>query len=249
MTMDTMMTMARPMPQVGTPGALDVMIPVMALDCTAEPMPNEATAANRANAPAPSKPHHGVLPSFSNARRHAYIAPPSMLPLWSFTRYFTAANVSEYFVAMPNTPVSHIHSTAPGPPARMAVPTPTMLPVPMVADSAVVSAPNWLMSPGASGSFVTDSLMAVGSLRWMNRVRIVRYRCEPNSSTIIGGPHTKASISLIIWTMSMHVPSLVFASTPRCEKRAGPEAGSERRRHATKAVSAGALSHAKVFGL
>ena len=175
-------------------------------------MPNEATAANRANAPAPSKPHHGVLPSFSNARRHAYIAPPSMLPLWSFTRYFTAANVSEYFVAMPNTPVSHIHSTAPG-------------------------------------SFVTDSLMAVGSLRWMNRVRIVRYRCEPNSSTIIGGPHTKASISLIIWTMSMHVPSLVFASTPRCEKRAGPEAGSERRRHATKAVSAGALSHAKVFGL
>ena len=108
-----------------------------------------------------------------------------MLP---FTRYFTAANVSEYFVAMPNTPVSHIHSTAPGPPARMAVPTPTMLPVPMVADSAVVSAPNWLMSPGASGSFVTDSLMAVGSLRWMNRVRIVRYRCEPNSSTIIGGP-------------------------------------------------------------
>ena len=65
--------------------------------------------------------------SFYICLLYTSIAPPSMLPLWSFTRYFTAANVSEYFVAMPNTPVSHIHSTAPGPPARMAVPTPTML--------------------------------------------------------------------------------------------------------------------------
>ena len=203
MTMDTMMTMARPMPQAGMPGKFDMMMPVMALDCTAEPMPNEAIAANSANAPAPSRPHHGVLPSFSNARRHAYIAPPSMLPLWSFTRYFTAANVSEYFVAMPNTPVSHIHSTAPGPPARIAVATPTMLPVPMVADSAVHSAPNWLMSPGASGSFVTDSLMAVGSLRWMKPVRNVRNRCDPRRITIIGGPHTNASISVMSWTMSI----------------------------------------------
>ena len=52
--------------------------------------------------------------------------------------------------------------------ARLA--TPTMLPVPMVADRAVHKAPNWLMSPGASGSLVTDSLMAVGSFRWMNPV-------------------------------------------------------------------------------
>ena len=77
-----------------------------------------------------------------------------MLPLWSFTRYFTAANVSEYFVAMPNTPVSHIHSTAPGPPAKMAVPTPTMLPVPMVADRAVHSAPKLVTSPSPPVSFL-----------------------------------------------------------------------------------------------
>ena len=105
---------------------------------------------------------------------------------------------------MPNTPVIHIQNTAPGPPAMMAVPTPTMLPVPMVADSAVHSAPNWLMSPGASGSLVTDSLMAVGSLRWMKPVRKVRKMCEPNSSTSIGGPQTKASMLLITSTiMSM----------------------------------------------
>ena len=51
---------------------------------------------------------------------------------------------------MPNTPVSHIQSTAPGPPAATAVATPTMLPVPIVAASAVVSAPNWLTSPSPS---------------------------------------------------------------------------------------------------
>ena len=49
--------------------------------------------------------------------------------------------LSEYFVEMPNTPVSHIHSTAPGPPEATAVATPTMLPVPIVAAKAVVNAP------------------------------------------------------------------------------------------------------------
>ena len=205
MTTDTMMTMASPMPQAGTPGRFVEMTSVMAEDCTAEPMPKDAMAANRAKAPAPSSAHHGVLPSLSvKPRFHAYMAPPSMSPLWSFTRYFTAAKVSEYFVAMPNTPVIHIQNTAPGPPAMMAVPTPTMLPVPMVADSAVHKAPNWLMSPGASGSFVTDSLMAVGSLRWMKPVRKVRKMCDPSSSTSIGGPQTKASMLLMTSTiMSM----------------------------------------------
>ena len=51
---------------------------------------------------------------------------------------------------MPKTPVSHIQSTAPGPPAATAVATPTMFPVPMVAASAVISAPKWLMSPSPS---------------------------------------------------------------------------------------------------
>ena len=57
--------------------------------------------------------------------------------------------------------------TAPGPPMNTAVPTPTMLPVPMVAASAVVSAPNWVMSPSAleGSSLVTDSLMPVPILR------------------------------------------------------------------------------------
>ena len=123
-----------------------------------------------------------------------YMAPPSMKPLWSRTRYFTAAYVSAYFVAMPNRPVTHIHKTAPGPPARMAVATPTMEPVPMVAASAVASAPKWLMSPLPSGSLESDSLMAFGSLRWMKPVLKVKNRCDPRRSAIIAGPQTRESM-------------------------------------------------------
>ena len=75
-------------------------------------------------------------------------------------RYFTASRASAYLVAIPNTPVSHIQSTAPGPPAATAVATPTMLPVPMVAASAVVSAPKWLTSPAPSAVRWNDRRMA-----------------------------------------------------------------------------------------
>ena len=41
---------------------------------------------------------------------------------------------------MPKKAVSHIQNSAPGPPMRMAMATPAMLPMPTVADSAVVNA-------------------------------------------------------------------------------------------------------------
>ena len=80
-------------------------------------------------------------------RSRTYIGPPAISPVLVLTRYFTERTASEYFVAMPKTPVNHIQSTVPGPPAAIAVATPTMLPVPMVAANAVVNAPNWLTSP------------------------------------------------------------------------------------------------------
>ena len=75
---------------------------------------------------------------------------------------------------MPKRPAIHIQKMAPGPPARSAVATPTMEPVPMVAASAVASAPKLEMSPLPDGSRRTDMRMAWGSLRWMNPVRKVR---------------------------------------------------------------------------
>ena len=66
---------------------------------------------------------------------------------------------------MPNTPVSQHQSTAPGPPSDTAVATPMMLPVPIVAASAVASDPNCDTSPVASGSRVTESFIAVKIFR------------------------------------------------------------------------------------
>ena len=89
----------------------------------------------------------------------AYMAPPCIRPSSVFTLYLTAIRDSAYFVAIPNTPVSQVHRTAPGPPRAIAVPTPIILPVPMVAARAVVNAPNCDTSPSASGSFATDNLI------------------------------------------------------------------------------------------
>ena len=50
---------------------------------------------------------------------------------------------------MPSRAITHIQNTAPGPPMAMAVATPAMLPVPTVADIAVISARNGGISPGS----------------------------------------------------------------------------------------------------
>ena len=130
---------------------------LMALACTVLPMPNEATAANTQN----STPSHFIPNPFCKA----YIGPPNILPSLVFTLYLMASSPSLYFVAMPNTPVSQHHSTAPGPPRLTAVATPMMLPVPIVAANEVANAPNWLTSPVASLSFLTDSRIAVPIFR------------------------------------------------------------------------------------
>ena len=48
---------------------------------------------------------------------------------------------------MPKNAATSIQKRAPGPPVPIAVATPTMFPVPIVAESAVHSAPNELTSP------------------------------------------------------------------------------------------------------
>ena len=125
------------------------------------------------------------------------MAPPCILPSGVRTRYLTAMRDSAYLVAMPNTPAIQHQNTAPGPPRKMAVPTPTMLPVPMVDARAVVRAWNWLTSPGASGSRVMDSLMPVQVLRWMTPVRTVMNTWVPKSRTIMGRPQMKSSSQLM----------------------------------------------------
>ena len=138
----------------------------------------------------------------------AYIGPPSIFPLGVFWRYLMASRPSAYFVEMPKTPVSQHHSTAPGPPRAMAVATPMMLPVPMVAARAVANEPNCDTSPVASGSRFTERRMAFKMWRWGKRRRMVRKICVPNSRMIIGHPHSRLLNSVrksFTWSMCIYL--------------------------------------------
>lgn len=122
-----------PVIQVLRPKAFSIAL-AMPLACTMLPMPKPAKPPKSAKA----------VPSQCQCRPRpfliAYIGPPACSPRSSTSRYFTATTTSAYFVAMPTKAVTHIQNSAPGPPTAMAVATPAMLPVPMVADSAVMSA-------------------------------------------------------------------------------------------------------------
>ena len=141
-------------------------------------------------------------------RSNAYIGPPSIVPSEVFTRYFTERRASAYFVAIPKTPVIHIQKTAPGPPRVMAVATPTILPVPLVAASAVAKAPNWLTSPSPPLSFVNDSLIPNRVNRWMKRRRNVRNKWVPNNKMRRGGPQMNSLITVTkSWNSCICIPS------------------------------------------
>ena len=71
-------------------------------------------------------------------------------PVSRRTRKCTPSTASAYFVAMPNAAQTHIQKIAPGPPMRMAVATPPMLPLPTVEASAVDSAWNGVIVPSAA---------------------------------------------------------------------------------------------------
>ena len=155
----------------------------MALACTVLPMPKAAMAVKSAK----STPNQRA----PSPRSRAYIGPPNMRPSAVVMRYLMASSPSAYLVAMPKTPVSQHHNTAPGPPRAMAVATPMILPVPMVAASAVASEPNCDTSPLASGSFFTDRRMAVNIHRCGKRSRMVRNTWVPSKRIIMGHPHSQ----------------------------------------------------------
>ena len=123
----------RPVIQVSRPKA-PCMAEEMPLACTMAPIPKPAKPPNTAKAVA-SQRQRGPRPFLI-----AYMGPPTHWPLAFFSRYFTATTTSAYLVAMPTRAVIHIQNTAPGPPTAMAVATPAILPVPTVADRAVIKA-------------------------------------------------------------------------------------------------------------
>ena len=173
----------------------------MALTWVAHPIPKEAKPPKKAKI----RPSQRIF----NPRSRAYIAPPCIRPSLVLTRYFTAMRDSLYLVAIPKTPVSQHQRTAPGPPRAMAVPTPMIFPVPIVEARAVVRAPNWLTSPSALVSLVTDRRMAVPILRWITPVRMVMKIWVPRSKMIIHQPHTRLSI----WFITLPIAFIIEISS------------------------------------
>ena len=103
----------------------------------------------------------------------------------SRVRKRTPRKHSAYLEAMPNSAVIHIQKSAPGPPIEMAAATPTMLPVPTVAASAVDMAANEEMSPFSPlvrERRPNPRLMALVNRRsWMPRRRMVMKTPVPKS--------------------------------------------------------------------
>ncbi len=95
---------------------LTTTISTIALDCAIFPMPNAATEVKMAK----RMPAQRAF----RARSKTIIGPPDISPRLLMKRYLTARRASEYLVAIPKTPVSHIHKTAPGPPSNTAPATP-----------------------------------------------------------------------------------------------------------------------------
>jgi hypothetical protein len=110
--------------------------------------PNTQVALPRMTKPNPAPPNTPPMPCFI-----AYIGPPAISPTLFVSRYLTARTDSPYFVESPNSALIHIQTKAPGPPRTMAVATPTILPVPTVAESAVIRDWNGEMSPSCFSFF------------------------------------------------------------------------------------------------
>ena len=130
--------------------------PDIEFPCVMFPIPNEATTAKNAKSHAKTAPSFlFFIPFFI-----VYIGPPLISPFSFTSRYLMASIHSENFDVSPKAAEIHIHTSAPGPPETIAVATPTILPVPIVAASAVVSAENGDTSPSPL-LFVRASLLSV----------------------------------------------------------------------------------------
>ena len=163
--------------------------------CVKLPIPNEANTVNKAN----KNPIKFPTLLFLNACFIVYIGPPDISPFSFTTRYLIASIHSANFEVSPKQAEIHIHTNAPGPPNTIAVATPTIFPVPIVAANAVINAENGDISPLPLFCVLASLLKTLFKayprfLHVKNFKRIVRNIPVPTNKTSITGPHTKSSI-------------------------------------------------------
>ena len=147
------MTRAAPVAATGTAKVFSSAVE-MELACVMLPIPKDASTVNSAN----RKPKIAPSCLFENPFFMVNMGPPFISPFSLTSRYLLASIHSAYLVVIPKAAESHIQTRAPGPPANMAVATPTILPVPMVAERAVISALKEETSPSPPAFFCLASL-------------------------------------------------------------------------------------------
>jgi hypothetical protein len=184
----------------------------MEFPCVIFPIPKEAITANRAN----SQPSTAPSFLFFSPFFIVYIGPPDISP-FSLTSLYLIANIhSENLEERPKQADIHIHTNAPAPPETIAVATPTILPVPIVAARAVVSAENGETSP-VPRLFVRASLLRVffnahGRFLHVRKLqRTVKSTPVPTKRTNMTGPQTNASIwATILLILNIFLSPLFF---------------------------------------
>ena len=157
----------------------------MALDWTQLPTVRATSSAEREKRGASARPSPPSRASIT------YMGPPTHWPFSSRRRYFTERRHSENLVARAGRELSSIQTNAPGPPAVRAAATPTMFPVPMVAERAVIRAEKGLTPPlfAFRDSRERARRRAFPIFRMgRNRVRRVRKTPVPSSSAMVPPP-------------------------------------------------------------
>ena len=144
-----------------------------------------------------------------------YIGPPDISP-FSLTSLYLIANIHSLNLEVkPKQAEIHIQTKAPGPPATMAVATPTIFPVPIVAAKAVVKAENGDTSPSPRLLVLASLLNVLFSaypkfLQGLNFNLIVRKIPVPTKRINITGPQTKSSIFDTISAKLINLPLFLF---------------------------------------
>ena len=142
MTARVMTVMMMPLISLETPNVALTAV-LMEFAWVMLPMPKEAMTAKRAKRKPIKMPAFLFLKPFFIVN----IGPPFISPFAFTSRNLKPSMHSENFVDRPKQAEIHIQTRAPGPPANIAVATPTIFPVPIVAARAVISAEKGETSP------------------------------------------------------------------------------------------------------
>ena len=131
------------------------------------------------------------------------MGPPAIDPSGMIFLNFWPSTVSTSLVPIPSVAESHIQKTEPGPPMAIAVHTPAIFPLPIMAARDVVNVWKGVISPLLFLALSPYSFLVMrrkenpSRLSCTKRMRMERYRPAPKSRIRVCGPQTMSAIKRI----------------------------------------------------